>query len=424
MLDRTQSPSFGKIESIDLMEPKVFHLDNGLPVFCIDAGAQEVLKIELVFRVGTATSDKKLVASSTANLLTSGTKHRSAHEIAESVDFYGSHLQTEVSHDECSLSLYTLNKHVERTITTLAEVYSEPTFPEREVETYMMNNRQEMLVNEEKVSYLAAKAFSSTLFGSDHPYGRSADLDDYNQIDRSELVDFHAAFIKDCIAYILVAGKRDEKTIGILNAHFGKSARKSNSANDIPKEHATQSSTHVAKAGAVQNSIKIGRVLFNRTHADFVGMQILSTVLGGYFGSRLMANIREDKGYTYGIGAGVASLQHSGYLTISTEVGSDVCDAAINEIYFEIERLRKHLIPINELELVRNYLLGSILKSIDGPFEIAGKWKGYMKYDLGISAHHDFIRQIKTITPEHLRELANKYLQKHDLVQVTVGSGK
>ncbi|TNF32102.1 MAG: insulinase family protein, partial [Bacteroidetes bacterium] len=171
-----------------------------------------------------------------------------------------------------------------------------------------------------------------------------------------------------------------------------------------------------------QNAIKIGRVLFSRTHPDYIGMQILSTVLGGYFGSRLMANIREDKGYTYGIRAGMVSLEHSGYFSISTEVGADVCKAALEEIYLEIEKLRKQLIPTGELELVKNYMLGSVLKSLDGPFQISDKWRGYLQYGLGMEAHHDLIHQIRTITSERLLELANTYLQRNQLVQVTAGA--
>lgn len=114
-------------------------------------------------------------------------------------------------------------------------------------------------------------------------------------------------------------------------------------------------------------------------------------------------------------------MQDSGYLSISTEVGAEVCEAAVDEIYFEIERLRKELIPNNELELVKNYMLGSILKTIDGPFNIATKWKTYLKHGMGLDAHHELIHRVKTITPERLRQLAQKYLRSEDLVQVTAG---
>ena len=421
MLDRVKIPEFGKIDDIHLAEPKVHHLSNGLPVFYINAGEQDVLKVELVFAAGTSTAEKILVGSSSINLMKEGTSTKSASEIAEAVDFYGSYLQAEVSHEESSVSLYTLNKHLKNTLPTLADVYVNAAYPEREFETYVLQHQQEMMVNLEKVGYLGAKAFSAALFGADHPYGRSATVQDYTNLQRHDLITNHDSQIRSRVKYILVAGKLNNHTLDVIEHHFGNDKRL-----DIPEFNFDISKTsepisHVLKEGAVQNSIKVGRVLFNRKHSDFIGMQILSTVLGGYFGSRLMSNIREDKGYTYGIGAGLVSLQHSGYLSISTEVGADVCQPALNEIYFEIERLRKELIPNSELELVKNYMLGSILKSIDGPFQLSSKWKMYLRYGFGIDNHHNLIHKIKTITPERLKELAQQYLQKEDLIQVTAG---
>lgn len=421
MLDRTKEPAFGKIDTIDLLEPSVQHLSNGMPVFSIDTGTQDILKVELVFGAGTTTSDKILVGSTTAKLLKEGTQKRTAADIAEAVDFYGAYLESEVTHEESSLALFTLNKHLRNTLPILAEVYSEPTFPEREFETFVLKSQQEMLVNEEKVGYLCSKGFSAALYGAEHLYGRSADTKDYGNLSRHDLIDFHSSYIKDRIKYIIVAGRTGKDTFKLLESFFGNNNRLSIAESEIAISETSERTIHIDKEGAVQNAIRIGRVLFNRTHPDFIGMQILATVLGGYFGSRLMSNIREDKGYTYGIGAGLVSMKGSGYLSISTEVGADVCQPALNEIYREIERLRKELIPSAELELVKNYMLGSILKSIDGPFHIADKWKMYLKYGFGVDAHHELIHRIKTITPERLRELARKYLQREDLIQVTAG---
>ena len=421
MLDRTKMPEFGKVESIDLIEPKVHHLSNGLPVFYINAGDQDVLKVELVFASGTSTAEKMLVSASTINLMKEGTNNRTASEIAEAVDFYGSYLQAEVAHEESSISLFTLNKHLKNTLPTLAEVYTEPTFPEMEFETYVLQHQQEMMVNQQKVSYLAAKAFTAALFGQDHPYGRSASVEDYSKYSREDLISHHNEQVRSRIKYIILAGKTNETTLSELENHFGSGENLDIPSHQISTDNESTRLTHALKEDAVQNAIRVGRKLFNRNHPDYVGMQILATILGGYFGSRLMSNIREDKGYTYGIGAGIVSLQNSGYLSISTQVGSDVCQAALNEIYFEIERLRKELIPISELELVRNYMLGSILKSIDGPFQLSTKWKNYLRYGLGIDAHHNLIHRIKTITPERLKELANQYLAQDNLIQVTAG---
>lgn len=421
MLNRAIAPPFGTIKSVTLIEPQVHHLDNGIPIFSIDAGPQEVTRIELVFEAGTATADRMLIASATAKLLTAGTTTRTAAEIAESVDFYGAYLQEEIAHDDCSINLFTLSKHLHHTLPVLADVYANPTFLEEEVAAYLSKSQQEMMVKQEKVSYLGTKAFAAAMFGGDHPYGRSASVSDYDSITRDELVGFYQDHIKNRIKHIIVAGNLNKNTVEQLNNAFGNDKRKAYESSIVEVGAHNSGKIHVEKDGAVQNSIKIGRLLFNRKHADFNGMRILTTVLGGYFGSRLMSNIREDKGYTYGISAGLVSMKNTGYLSISTEVGADVCKPAITEIFKEIELLRKDLVSTDELELVRNYMLGSILKSVDGPFAIADKWKTYLRYDLGVNSHHNLIKQIQNITPERLRELANTYMKRNDLTVVTAG---
>lgn len=421
MLDRTIEPAFGKIDTIDLIEPTVYHLQNGTSVFCINTGTQDILKIELVFNAGSCSSDKLLVGSSAVNMMKEGTTTRTAAEIAEAVDFFGAYLEAEVSHEESSLALFTVNKHLPSVLPILADVFMNAEYHERDFETFVLKGQQEILVNQEKVSYLCAKGFSAALYGENAPYGRSANPEDYAKLKREELQAFHADHIKGRPKYIMVSGKLNDDTLKLIDQVLGDTPRSNVPLSETPVSISAASKVHITKPDAVQNAIRIGRVLFNRTHPDFVGMQILATVLGGYFGSRLMANIREDKGYTYGIGAGIISLNQSGYLSISTEVGADVCKAALDEIYFEIERLRKDLVSHSELELVKNYMLGSILKSLDGPFHIAAKWKSYMRYGLAADAHHDLVHRIKTITPERLRELAHKYLQKEDLTQVTAG---
>ena len=175
---------------------------------------------------------------------------------------------------------------------------------------------------------------------------------------------------------------------------------------------------YIEKENALQSAIRIGRIFPNKTHHDYFGLKILNTVLGGYFGSRLMKNIREDKGYTYGIGSGILSLKESGYFFISTEVGSDVTQLALNEIYKEIETIRTTPIPQEELDLVKNYLLGQLLSSCDGPFSMAAMFENANEYGLDYTHYNNYIACIKEISPTTLLELAVKYLNKSDLKEL------
>ena len=165
----------------------------------------------------------------------------------------------------------------------------------------------------------------------------------------------------------------------------------------------------------------MGKILFNKTHPDFMGLTVLNTVFGGYFGSRLMMNIREDKGFTYGIGSGLVSLHNSGFFFITSEVGADVSKDAINEIYKELRKLTEEKIPEDELNLVRNYMLGSFMRSIDGPFALAEKYKSVLEYNLDFDYYLKFIETIKNITSNDLLNLAQKYFTEDSMIELLVG---
>ena len=154
---------------------------------------------------------------------------------------------------------------------------------------------------------------------------------------------------------------------------------------------------------------------------DYIKLQILNTVLGGYFGSRLMKNIREDKGFTYGIGSAIIPLKNSAYFFISAETGSDVTFQAVEEIYKELRKLKEQPIPIEELDLVKNYKTGEIMRSLDGPFAISDLTKLTIQFDLDADYFSKYISVIRNITSSELQDLAIKYFNENDLYELIVG---
>jgi predicted Zn-dependent peptidase len=211
----------------------------------------------------------------------------------------------------------------------------------------------------------------------------------------------------------------------LLNKHFGQNDWISKTENSDLKHEINstfEEKKMVKKPESVQSSIRIGRKLFTKKHPDFFKLFVLNTIFGGYFGSRLMSNIREEKGYTYGIHSVLDSKINEGSLYITTEVGSDVCDAAIAEIYKEMKRLRDEPVEPDELKLVRSYLLGSILAGIDGPFKTAGTVKGMIAFGLEMDYFYQLVATIKTVTPSELQECANKYFQQKDFCEMVVGN--
>ncbi len=423
--DRKLAPGYGMPDQVAITEASDAKLENGIPVFKIDAGSQELVRIEVVFpSAGAADQPAPLIASSVNDMLEEGTVNYTSSAFAEQMDYYGAFLQTETTLDFSSVCLFSLNKHLPHTLPLLEELIKNATFPEEEFQTFIRNRKQKFLTDEAKVGNVSRKKFVQLLFGDEHPYGHYQSATDFEATRRPMLIDFHSRSYNAKACHIVVSGKIDPTLDNLLGKHFGNNWK--NSSIQLPmvnaRMHSAEGRFHfVEKKDAVQSAIRIGRVLFNKTHPDYFGMMVLNTVLGGYFGSRLMSNIREDKGYTYGIGSGMVSLKQAGYFFISTEVGVDVCKLALEEIYKEIDRLRNEPISEEELNLVRNYMLGTFLRSADGPFALADKFKGIYDYGLDYSYYKRYVSTIKNIRAEDLQKLANKYLRDEDLVQLVVG---
>jgi len=428
-LDRKLGPGYKEIENIYLQEAEEKKLKNNIPLYIVNAGYQDLIRIEFIFSAGAWNQPLPLVAFATNEMLEEGTKKKTASQIAESIDFYGAFLETEAGQNYAYVRLYTLNKHLKTTLPIIEDIIKNAIFPENEFNTFVQNRKQNLLVNEQKVNHVARKKFMELLFGEKHPYGHYVTSVDYDHLKKDYLTDFHNQFYTSDNCKIIVAGKVDQPSLDAIENHFGgtewkSSNKKSINQNESLKSNNLDNKHLILKQDAVQSAIRIGKILFNKTHPDYLSMKILNTILGGYFGSRLMANIREDKGYTYGINSSIVSLNNVGYFVIGSEVGIDVCSKAVDEIFFEIKRLREEPIPDSELKLVKNYMLGTFLRGIDGPFALADKFKGIMEYGLGYDYYSNFMNTIKNISSDKLNELANNYFQQDSMIELVVGNKK
>lgn len=424
MLNRTIAPEFKTIEHIDVLQAKPEKLNNGIPVYSVNIGSQELCKIEFIFKAGMYYQKKPLVASATNNLLESGTKNYTANELSDKIDFYGSFFETSVGQDYSSVALFSLNKYLEPSLHYVEDILKNAIFPKDEFDIYLSNKKQKHLVNSKKVNVLARRKFAELLFGDKHPYGIDVKTEDFDKVSLDEVKDFYQTHYHSGNCIIVISGCLPDHILEILNHHVGNGnwGTVSEIETPTPLIKTTEQTKHfIHKEDAIQSAIRVGRPLFNKTHPDYFKFQVLNTILGGYFGSRLMANIREDKGYTYGIGSGLSSLVNGGYFFISTEVGADVTKQALEEIYKEIALLRTELVDDEELETVRNYILGQFLRSVDGPFALADKFKAIWEFGLTYDYFDRYFEAVKTVTPQEIKDLANKYLQEKDLIECVVG---
>ncbi|HTA28456.1 MAG TPA: pitrilysin family protein [Bacteroidia bacterium] len=429
MLDRITMPGLALESKINIIQATSHSLPNGVPVYYVNAGTQDVIKIEVIFRAGSREQDVPLVAGSTNSMLEEGTKKHTAEEIASLLDYYGSFLETSVQQDYASVTIYTLGKHIDKALPILEELIKEPSFPQNELEIYLHNNKQRFLVDEQKERVVAAKNFPSLLFGDTQPYGHKTRLEEYDGVKKEHLEAFHKKYYTPGNCAIIASGRVDEKLLNKIGDYFGKDTVGVQNfeplRNYVP--HSAKEKVNFIpspKKDSVQSAIRMGRVMFLKTHADAIPFQILNTILGGYFGSRLMSNIREDKGYTYGISSSVIFLQHAGYFNIGSEVGSAVCEAAVIEIYKELERLCNEPVPADELQLVKNYLRGNFMRSMDGPFALADRFKHIWLHNMDYSYYEKYVNALSTITAKELMEMANKYLQKESIYELVVGKKK
>lgn len=427
MLDRLSPPAFKTINTINVLKTTHQKLENGVNFYSLSAGTQPIIKLEFIFRAGMFYQPNALIASTTNALMESGTRSYTANQLSEGVDFYGSFLELQVEQDFATITLFSLNKYLKESLKFVEEVIKSPTFPESEFKIHITNKRQKHAINSQKVNILARRKFTELLFGQEHPYGIDVKDDDFDTITLADVQTFFRNRYNSQNCTIIASGNLPLDILETLNNSFGakpwgisEQIARDESFNKLIRSTSTQKH-FIEKDDAIQSAIRVGRILFNKTHPDYFKFQVLNTILGGYFGSRLMANIREDKGYTYGIGSGLNNLVHAGYFYISTEVGADVTNQTLEEIYKEIKLIRENLIDDKELETVRNYILGHFLRSVDGPFSLADKFKAIWEFGLDYDFYDNYFAAVKSVTTLELRELANKYLQERDLIECVAG---
>jgi zinc protease len=422
-LDRTQPPHIKDAVEFDLhLKPyEKFTLNNGIEVYAIDAGAEEVLQIEWVFYAGNWFEDKNLVAASTNFLLKNGTASKTAFEINEHFEYYGAHLARNCYNETATLSIHTLSRHLQHLLPVVKELITDSVFPQEELDTYRQNMKQRLNVNLKKGDFVAGRLIDTYLYGEDHPYGRYTKHEDFDALTREELLQFYKEYYQEGKLIIFIAGKLPANTFELLNASFGDLKIKPVPVAPIIAAPATEKKFRVVNDEAgVQGAIRLAAPFPNRHHPDFMKVQVLNNVFGGFFGSRLMSNIREDKGYTYGIYSYLQNhIQQSAWV-ISTEAGRDVSEATVAEVYKEMERLRAEPVDEEELLLVRNYMMGSILGDLDGPFHIVSRWKNIILNDLDGKFFYDQIQTIKNVSAAELQALANKYLHPENFYELIV----
>ncbi len=424
MPDRTIAPPIkDAIEFNLVLKPyEKFELKNGAPVYYINDGTEEVVMIEFVFSAGNSFENKNLVAAATNHLIKNGTSKKNALEINEHFEYYGAYLTRSCQHETSTITLHCLSKHLKQVLPVIRTIITDSVFPQQEIEIFQQNSIQRLAVNLQKCDFVANRIIDQYLYGTQHPYGRVSSVTDIQAIEGKDLKNFFNNFYINAKCIIFAAGKLPADFQLQLNQHFGDL----NLNEIIPDvthktEIASDKKTKVINdPKGVQGAIRLARSFPSRHHPDFKKTMVLNVIFGGYFGSRLMSNIREEKGYTYGIHSFIENHVKQSAWVISTEAGKDVCEATVDEVYKEMKILREESIDDEELLLVKNYMMGINLGDIDGPFQVIARWKSLIINGLDENYFYEYINTIKNISVDEITELSNKYLLPEEFFELVV----
>ncbi len=278
-------------------------LRNGVPVYTINAGVEEVMQLEFVFYAGNSFEEQNIVAAATNNLLKNGTKNRSAFSINNHFEYYGAYLNRACYNETATLTLHCLSKYLGKLLPVIREILTESVFPEQELEIFRQNSKQQLAVNLQKCDFVANRMIDKFLYGEQHPYGKFSTAEGFDALDAGKLRKFFSENYQQGKCLIFAAGKLPADFEKQMNDLFGDLVLNENRV--VPEHRAApaveKKNRIMNDPKGIQGAIRLARPFFNRHHPDFAKAVVLNTLLGGFFGSRLMTNIREEKGYTYGI---------------------------------------------------------------------------------------------------------------------------
>jgi predicted Zn-dependent peptidase len=422
MIDRSIMPAVQPLKEIKFPILRKEVLNNNVPVFFVQQGKVPITQISVVFYAGNTASIVKHLPTATNALITEGTTQKTNQQIFEELDFYGAYLQTYCANEIADISLYSSVKHLEKVLPVFFEVITQPSYPEHEIQLWQQRHIEQLKVSKQKTSYLASNAFKQAVFPN-HPYGYVIEEQDYNAVQQKELQDFHKQAYVPENSYIIVSGDEYEvkHILNLLNQYWGHSTQKQFIKPNIPLTASQKGYIHVPKPDAMQATLRIGGRSIHHSHPDYLKLKVLINLYGGFFGSRLMSNLREDKGYTYGIYASLVGLKQESYLSIGTDVGIEVAEDAIAQIKAEAEKLQTEPIETEELEIVKNYMLGQLTGDFETAFNTADYYKSLII--LGYDHQHleNLVQAVKTSTADELKKLAQLYLNPEEWAFVKAG---
>lgn len=424
-LDRLTPPPIRPLVYLDLPQIKRMVMPNGAKFALLGNTVQEdIFRLDILINGGLWRQDMPLQSTFTNKMLGEGTQHMSSKDISEHLDRYGAWLTYNSGVSANSIHLFSLNKYAKETLDVLDKIIKEPAFPLSEFQIMVENARQQFLVNSRKVDSIARVAFEKMILGENHPCARYVCSEDYDRLQTVNLRDFYIRYYHSKNSSLYLSGHPDERVRCLVESKFGERLWGFDYTTvqmvPIPPVPSKEKNIFIEVPDAIQSAVRIGSLTIRQNHPDYIKLSVLVTLLGGYFGSRLMSNIREDKGYTYGIGSGLISYPYESLFVVATQCDAKYVNPLIQEVYKEIDNLCENLVSQRELDMVKSYMLGELTRRYEG----LGLSDAFIFAEVS-GFEDDFMQKqvdsIRSTTMQDIQDMAKKYLQPESLKVVVAG---
>ena len=404
--------------------PRLVTMPNGVPLYILDGADKGVVRFDLLFKGGYAVQSKPLLAMFTNRMLREGTAQRTAAEISQKLDYYGAWIDMYSSQNCNHITLYTMSKHFVSLLKVLEDMVKHPIFPQDNLDTVRNNNKAHFAVNSQKVDIVSQRFFENSLWGSEHPLGHVVEAADYDAITRADVMDYYANYYGSCNCTMFISGSANDAILEALASGLGHGrwgCEQQCSAADIASPLPLSGHRNIPVSDTMQSGVKMGFMAMDATHPDFFKFRFLCVLLGGFFSSRLMSNVREENGYTYHIAAELDAYGHRNAFMVSSETATEYVEPLIKEVYNELERLINEPVGEEEIELVRNYIMGELCREYEGQSAKSEVFINTWLSGSDFASVNRYLDEIKSVTPADLQRLAREYFKRENMIVIVAG---
>lgn len=425
-VDRSVTPAVKDFESLNIEPARVLVSAHGIPVQIIEKGDDDVCMFTVLFPAG----EMEAPSSEMMKILTStwreGTTNYSADEIADKLDFYGAWMEISSSLHYTNITLYCLSSRLTELLPLLADITRNPLFSPEPVERIKTKMISALRISKDKVKTVAKENMKIQLLGSQHPLAIKESEDGFNAVTVDQLKEQHKKIIT-AKPSIVIAGKLNENIISEVTSFADTISKGDNSVPTLPNKVSVIADNENRIITSLmpekeQSAVVMSFPAIVRSHPDYNDLRITVMLLGGYFGSRLMSNIREEKGYTYGITASLIGYKEIGYIAIECECDNSYVEGVITETKKELVRLADEPVSVEELETVKRMIKSSLASMMSDTFETAGYYVGQLSIGYPEDYFYSQQKSLDAITPERIMDIAKRYLDP-DKMFISIAGG-